>query len=539
MEIKRAVIYIRVSDPSQIENNSLETQLKACKQYAENNGYEIVKVFREEGVSAKHTHTRQAMREMLEYSTLKSNKISAVIIYKMDRWSRNVEEGLLAESLLAKYGIPILPVTEITEQSPIGKAVRTILMTMGQLDNELKGERVKDNMKTMFKSGLWCWKPRIGYKRPHKTREENKGKAVVPDGRLAEILQALFIKATEVPTSKKFLADYINNLGFETIYGSKADGRFVSRILKDTFYYGYMYAPKWKEYAWGKHKPLIDQNIWERANINVFGRKRKYKSQDSTIFVLKGLLNCQNCNHPLTSSNPKGTSKHYLYYECHNSSCRKHGRMGVDVAHEEFLKTLSFIKPSKRVLKMFVEMVFNEWDETINDAKREASILDEQIKNLEDRLTAIAESTSKKILTEEEAHVSADKVRKELIPLRVSRADIRIEQYNTEAVKHFTENFLTHLDKLWEQLELPHKQALQNDIFPNGVTGEKKKIRINSLSSSFELIQQMEHENVDLVSAETFELSRSSRLFYHHLIHSTRSSLWSTIRSWVTTLWSR
>ena len=58
MEKLRAVIYIRVSDESQIKNNSLETQLKACHSYADLNGLEVVKVFREEGVSAKHIHTR-------------------------------------------------------------------------------------------------------------------------------------------------------------------------------------------------------------------------------------------------------------------------------------------------------------------------------------------------------------------------------------------------------------------------------------------------------------------------------------------------
>lgn len=502
---KRAVIYIRVSDPSQIENNSLETQQKVCERFALENGYEVVKVFREEGISAKHINTRPVMRELLEYSTLKKSQIDAVIVYKMDRWTRNVEEGLVAISLLAKYGVAVLPATEVTAQDSMGKAMRTILMALGELDNNLKGERVKDNMRTMFKNGLWCWKPRMGYKRPHKTKEENKGKPVVFDRKLADIIQALFIKASEIPASKLYLANYLNSLGFETAYGKKADGRLVSRILKDSFYYGYMYAPKWKEYAWGKHKPLVDQHIWERANVNVFGRKKKYKQQDSSIFILKGIVKCPNCLHAMTSSNPRGTGRHYLYYECHNASCYKHGRIGVEKAHGEFLKVLSFIKPSKRVLKMFVNMVFSEWEESINERKKEALILEEQIKVLEDKLTAIAEGNSKRILTDEEAQENAEKVRKDLIPLKVARSDIRIEQYNTESVKNFTESFLTHLDKLWLNLELPHKQALQNDIFIDGVVGEKTKIRISKLSSSFELIQQMEHEKVNLVTPREVE----------------------------------
>jgi len=48
------------------------------------------------------------------------------------------------------------------------------------------------------------------------------------------------------------------------------------------------------------------------------------------------------------------------------------------------------------------------------------------------------------------------------------RADIRIEQYDQETVRSFVEDFLVHLDKLWMQIELPHKQALQSEIFPDG-----------------------------------------------------------------------
>ena len=505
MEKLNAVIYIRVSDQSQIDNNSLETQLKTCQTYASNNNYAIVEVFREEGVSAKHIQSRPEMRRLLEFCTIKKNRISAVIMYKMDRWSRNVEEGLLAESLLAKYGVVVIPATEITEQNPIGKAVRTILMTMGQLDNELKGERVKDNMQTMFRNGYWCWKPRIGYKRPYKTKEESKGKSIIIDKRLGEIIKAVFIKAAETQTSKNSLANYANSLGFKEIYGKEMDGRTIGRIICDTFYYGYMYVRKWKEYSWGKYEPIIRQDVWERANINVFGRMKKYKHQDNALYPLKGILSCSSCSRPMTSSNPKGTIKHYLYYECHNAKCEKNQRIGLDLAHKEFINLLASIRPSERVIKLFSHLVFSEWDKGIEDRKREASIIDEQIKNLENKLTVVAESNAKFILTDEEAQIRADEIRKDMAVLRVERADIRMEQYDTEAVKSFTEDFLLNLNKLWMQIELPHKQALQNEIFTNSLIVENGKIRTNGLASTFKLIEELNTENVESVTPMEFE----------------------------------
>src|SRR5258708_30475300 len=48
-----AVIYVRVSTKEQTENLSLSTQLKACEQYCQRQGFEVLARFREEGESAK------------------------------------------------------------------------------------------------------------------------------------------------------------------------------------------------------------------------------------------------------------------------------------------------------------------------------------------------------------------------------------------------------------------------------------------------------------------------------------------------------
>ena len=194
---KRAVIYTRVSDPSQVENNSLETQKKACNKEAKSKGYEVVKIFREEGKSAKHIHTRPKLKELFSYCSSKKNAVSAVFVYKSDRFSRNVEEGLLAISRLAKYKVEVISVIEGYENDPMGRAMRIMVMTMDQLDNELKGERVRDNMQAAYRKGLWVFKCPIGYKRRYKTKEENRGLPPIQDPNLTPIIQKMFSIAIE------------------------------------------------------------------------------------------------------------------------------------------------------------------------------------------------------------------------------------------------------------------------------------------------------------------------------------------------------
>ena len=505
MEKLRAVIYIRVSDPSQIENCSLETQLKSCQNYAERNNWDVVEIFREEGMSAKFVHTRPEMRRLLQYCSVKKNYISKVIVYKMDRFARNVEDGLVAISLLAKNGTSLVSSTEATEENPMGRAMRTILITLAQLDNELKGERVKDNMRTKFQKGYWCWKLPIGYLRPEGSKEERRNKIPILHKKLSEIVKLLFIKASSGYFSKKQLADYMNNLGFRDYYGEDADGKTVLNILSNTFYYGLMYARKWDEYQWGLHEKLVEKDVREKAFYNTLRKKRMLRHQDSNLFPLKGLLRCVNCDHPMTSSNPKGRGKNYLCYECHKKECKHQERIGLEEAGEQFLSILSSLKPSKRVLLLFNKMVFVEWDKTIEIAKKEAKLKDEEIEKLEGKLTVIAESNSKGILNDEEAKKRAEDVRRDLTVLKMERSDVRIEQYNTEAVRNFTENFFNNLKNLWLELDLPQKQALQSQIFPKGVVCQNKEIRTTELSPSFELINALKDENFDLVTPLEFE----------------------------------
>lgn len=50
--MKKAVIYCRVSSEKQVrEGHGLEGQEKRCRDFAFYNGYEVIEVFRDEGVS--------------------------------------------------------------------------------------------------------------------------------------------------------------------------------------------------------------------------------------------------------------------------------------------------------------------------------------------------------------------------------------------------------------------------------------------------------------------------------------------------------
>ena len=109
---KKGIIYYRVSTEDQAQSGvSLEQQKNACLEYALKHDIEIVELFHDDGVSAK-TIERPGLKELLKYCVKNAKSLDCVIVYKIDRLSRNVNDytGILAS--LYKLKIKFISTTE-------------------------------------------------------------------------------------------------------------------------------------------------------------------------------------------------------------------------------------------------------------------------------------------------------------------------------------------------------------------------------------------------------------------------------------------
>ena len=110
---QRAIAYTRVSSQRQVdEGNSLSVQKKHILEYAEKNGFEIMKFFVEQGESAKNTQRTQ-LQAMLRYMVENHSKIDALIIYKVDRLARNNVDYYEIKQILAELKIRLYSVIEL------------------------------------------------------------------------------------------------------------------------------------------------------------------------------------------------------------------------------------------------------------------------------------------------------------------------------------------------------------------------------------------------------------------------------------------
>jgi hypothetical protein len=83
-----AVIYIRVSTKEQTENLSLSTQLKACEEYCQRQGFHVLARFREEGESAK-TADRTELQKLLQFCRKNKGAVQFVVVFNLTRFARD------------------------------------------------------------------------------------------------------------------------------------------------------------------------------------------------------------------------------------------------------------------------------------------------------------------------------------------------------------------------------------------------------------------------------------------------------------------
>jgi len=146
--------YLRVSGASQIEGDGFERQLLACQAYAIANGYEIVEVFKEMGVSGtKELDDRPALSELL--AALEENGIKLVICERLDRIARDlmVQETIIGD--MQKHGYTLISTAEpdLCSSDPSRVLIRQIFGALAQYDRamivlKLRGARQRKRLRT-------------------------------------------------------------------------------------------------------------------------------------------------------------------------------------------------------------------------------------------------------------------------------------------------------------------------------------------------------------------------------------------------------
>ena len=262
--MKNALAYARVSTKEQAEKGlSIPAQLKAIRKYAKSHGFKILEEYVDEGESAK-TADRPAFRRMIKRCQ-KDKSIDAVIVHKIDRFSRNNIDFYAYKAILKKEGVRLLSVTENITETPSGEFIENVLVAMAQFYSRNLAEEVLKGMKEKFRRGEWPVKAPIGYKN---VRDERGHSKVVEEKDTSYLIKQMFKLYATGEYSLGELSREMGKRGLKTKNGKLLSYESVKRVLTNKFYMGIM--EMWGEEVRGKHKPIIDESLFNQGSMTLY-----------------------------------------------------------------------------------------------------------------------------------------------------------------------------------------------------------------------------------------------------------------------------
>jgi DNA invertase Pin-like site-specific DNA recombinase len=143
------VIYARYSSDNQTEN-SIEGQIRECKEYAKRKGITIIKSYIDRAMSAK-TDNRPEFQQMIKDSA--KHTFDVVIVWKLDRFSRNRYDSAHNKAILRKNNVKVISAREDIAEDSTGILLESVLEGYAEFFSAELSEKV---LRGMTENALKC-----------------------------------------------------------------------------------------------------------------------------------------------------------------------------------------------------------------------------------------------------------------------------------------------------------------------------------------------------------------------------------------------
>lgn len=326
--MQHAVIYCRVSTKEQAHNLSLATQERQCRNYCEQNGLEVDRVFIEEGESAKTTN-RPEFQKLLVHCRKNKSNINFVVVYSLSRFSRHTGDHHAVRGLLTGLGVTLRSVTEPIDDTSSGRFMESMIAAVAQFDNDVRSERTVAGMKAAAEQGRWTFPAPIGYRMVSTSGSSR----LELDPVRAPLIRSAFERYATGNYEREQVLKKATAGGLRTRKGTKLSSQTFSSMLRNPIYAGRVSIRRWGIDRPGDFTPIVSEEIFQRVQLVLAGRRTTITSpyhKQHPDFPLRHFVRCDRCHKPLTASWSKGRSKKYAYYRCARAECSREQLEGND-----------------------------------------------------------------------------------------------------------------------------------------------------------------------------------------------------------------
>ena len=472
-----AGLYPRVSTEDQSRfGHSLDEQEDRLKKLCEFKDYEIYKVYREEGVSAKDTN-RPKFKEMIQ--DMKDGKINKIIVYKLDGLTRSIQDLENICKMLEEYNCDLESVAEeINTGNANGKFFIRMLTILAQLEIERTSERTKFGLIGAAKKGHISGQLALGY-----TKKDKRKKLVIHELE-ADTVKRIFSMYLE-GSSVCHICEEFNE---ENVLNRHWATTTVDKILSNKIYIGsieYGKRDKKNTQIFEDVVPaIIDKTTFECVKKRKEKNLKNYKRKRTYIFMQKIL--CPKCHKIMGGeSSTSGTGDKHIYYKC--NCCKK--RISEKKIEKELMKFLN------DMLDFFL-IIDNSFKPSMcRDIEEEITKYEKMEDGLNDKITR----TKQEFMDGEIAAKSFEKelhyLEKEIKNIEIKSAELKDLKQNNEH-KQDVELFFNM--KEIEKLKLKSEYVKEHNLW-NQLSQEQKQYIINKYIDEIEISSDNNH-NISILN---------------------------------------
>ncbi len=377
----RVALYIRLSkeDENEGQSESVSNQQSMLNQFVKEHQLCVYNTYIDDGWSGTN-FDRPGFGQMIQ--DIESGKVNMVITKDLSRLGRDyILTGHYMERYFPEHKVRYISLLDGVDTGIESTAnditpFRAIMNDMYAKDISKKISSVKHDKQR--KGEFIGGKPVYGYKM-HPT-EKNK---IVIDEDAAPIVRHVFAMAIKGISCRQ-IAVQLNNEGIPTPaayagitvsrsgpYTGKWSSERIAAMLKNEAYIGNMVQGRVRKVNYkskkcirlpseewvvvkGTHEPIVDAETFHKVNQLI--ESRKHTRRRKYDFLLKGMIFCHECGHPLAVINRRNSKgEECLYFVCR--TYQRFTKAGVCTGHyiKEQIVTEAVQEQVKRVCRSYLK----------------------------------------------------------------------------------------------------------------------------------------------------------------------------------------
>lgn len=457
--MKRAQCLYRVSTKGQVDHDDIPMQKIACREFAKQQGWVIVKEIQEKGVSGYKVSSddRDAINEMKRDAL--AGKFDILLVFMFDRIGRREDETPFVVQWFVQQGIEVWSTREGEQRfdSHVDKLINYIRFWQSSGESEKTAIRIRTKQAQMLQDGIYRggYIP-YGYRLAFMGRVNKKNNPVrdmVIDEEQAAVVKDIFHKIVDEGYGTHRIANHLNTLGIPTKNGTTLwRATTIRNLVANQTYIGMLhmgdeYTGPFEQYR------IIDDFYFHEADRMVRGRAPKPTQEkigphrSTAQGILTGMIYCGECGQRLTHNHCRKKKQNELgfhYYEwdvyrcfrklnAHNT-CKGQSTYMANKVEDAVLPAVRqfFARivqaPAEEMLKQAVMQEHNE----LNNALR---VAEKELKKAQTEMTALEEAAMKSLVGES---VLDDEMIKRMIPKRRAALEAATQRY--DGLKHQLED---------------------------------------------------------------------------------------------------